>query len=83
MNFNGIEPMYTLQGALFIVYKHSLDNVHSIAFHKRTISTHLIEDETFNDSDNITNLIDYKDGQEELDSLRADKIYAKIQLSNK
>ncbi|GFU31205.1 uncharacterized protein TNCV_1742021 [Trichonephila clavipes] len=31
----------------------------------------------------INNMIDYVDGQEEMDSLRADKIYAEIQLSNK
>ncbi|GFU31334.1 uncharacterized protein TNCV_8811 [Trichonephila clavipes] len=30
----------------------------------------------------INNMIDYVDGQEEMDSLRADKIYAEIQLSN-
>ncbi|GFX10356.1 hypothetical protein TNCV_1867511 [Trichonephila clavipes] len=30
---------------------------------------HLIEDETFNDSDIINNLIDYEDGQEKPDSL--------------
>ncbi|GFT15826.1 hypothetical protein TNCV_3314341 [Trichonephila clavipes] len=36
----------------------------------------LIEDEAFNDSDIINNLIDYEDGQEVPDSLRADKIYA-------
>ncbi|PRD24314.1 UNVERIFIED_CONTAM: hypothetical protein NCL1_44149 [Trichonephila clavipes] len=35
----------------------------------------LIEDETFNNSDIIMkNLIDYEDGQEEPDSLRADTI---------
>ncbi|GFS49696.1 transposable element Tcb1 transposase [Trichonephila clavipes] len=33
----------------------------------------LIEDETFNDSDITNNLVDYEDGQEEPDSLRADK----------
>ncbi|GFW89713.1 DUF4817 domain-containing protein [Trichonephila clavipes] len=33
----------------------------------------LIEHETFNDSDIINNLVDYEDGQEEPDSLRADK----------
>ncbi|GFX84309.1 uncharacterized protein TNCV_3976541 [Trichonephila clavipes] len=43
----------------------------------------LIEDETFNDMDIINNLIDYEDGQEKLDSLRADKIYSGIWLSNK
>ncbi|GFU38396.1 hypothetical protein TNCV_2433711 [Trichonephila clavipes] len=36
-------------------------------------SQRLIEDETFNDSDIIINLIDYEDGEEEPDSLRADK----------
>ncbi|GFS53513.1 uncharacterized protein TNCV_4935631 [Trichonephila clavipes] len=46
-------------------------------------STHLMEDETFNDSDIINNLVDYEDGQKEPDSLRADTIYAGIQLSNK
>ncbi|GFV35009.1 uncharacterized protein TNCV_3025991 [Trichonephila clavipes] len=34
-------------------------------------------------SDIINNLIDFEDEQEELDSLKADKIYAGIQLSNK
>ncbi|GFU62292.1 uncharacterized protein TNCV_2108651 [Trichonephila clavipes] len=43
----------------------------------------LFEDETFNDRDIINNLIDFEDGQEELDSFRVDKIYAEIQLSNK
>lgn len=43
----------------------------------------MIEDETVNDSDIINNLIDYEDGQEEPDSITADKIYAGIQLSNK
>ncbi|GFT40684.1 uncharacterized protein TNCV_442521 [Trichonephila clavipes] len=42
-----------------------------------------MEDETFNDSDIVNNLIDYKEGQEELDSLRVNKIYARLQLSNK
>ncbi|GFV63031.1 hypothetical protein TNCV_4590781 [Trichonephila clavipes] len=36
-------------------------------------SQRLIEDETFNDSDIINNLLDYEDGQEEPDSLRVDK----------
>ncbi|GFT00714.1 uncharacterized protein TNCV_3114031 [Trichonephila clavipes] len=44
-----------------------------IAFPQRSSSQHLIEDETFNDSDVINNLIDYEDGQEESDSLRTDK----------
>ncbi|GFX95641.1 hypothetical protein TNCV_4885671 [Trichonephila clavipes] len=44
---------------------------------------HLVEEETFNDSDIINNLIDYEDGHKEPDSLRADTIYAGIQLSNK
>ncbi|GFW35354.1 forkhead box protein L2 [Trichonephila clavipes] len=35
----------------------------------------LIEDESFNNSDNTNNLIDYEDGQERLDTLRANKIY--------
>ncbi|GFU67061.1 uncharacterized protein TNCV_4969101 [Trichonephila clavipes] len=34
-------------------------------------------------SDIFNNFIDYEDGQEELDSLRVNKIYAEIQLSNK
>ncbi|GFX04762.1 hypothetical protein TNCV_2247451 [Trichonephila clavipes] len=36
-------------------------------------SPRLTEDETFNDSDIINNLIDYGDGQEKLDSLKVDK----------
>ncbi|GFY14488.1 uncharacterized protein TNCV_1315421 [Trichonephila clavipes] len=53
--------------------KQSPDNAHSVAFSQRSCSPHLIEDETFNESDIINNLIDYENGQEELDSLRADK----------
>ncbi|GFW04139.1 hypothetical protein TNCV_2669041 [Trichonephila clavipes] len=44
-----------------------------VAFSQRSSSRRLIEDETFNDSDIVNNLIDYEDGQEERDSLRADK----------
>ncbi|PRD27952.1 UNVERIFIED_CONTAM: hypothetical protein NCL1_33895 [Trichonephila clavipes] len=69
--------------ALCIGYKQSLDNTCSIPFFERSSSTHLNEDETFNDNNIINNLIDNKDGQEEPDSSRADKIYAGIQLSNK
>ncbi|GFX24481.1 uncharacterized protein TNCV_992961 [Trichonephila clavipes] len=74
--------IYTFQDALFIYYKHSLDNARSIAFSQRSIGTHLIEDETVNESDTTNNLIVYEDGLKEQDSLRADKIYAVIQLSN-
>ncbi|GFW52184.1 uncharacterized protein TNCV_2426311 [Trichonephila clavipes] len=73
----------TLQDARLIGYKQSLDNTRSIAFSQHTSSTHLIDDETFNDSDIINTLIDYEDGQEEPDSLRVDKIYPGMQLSNK
>ncbi|GFT17363.1 uncharacterized protein TNCV_4806431 [Trichonephila clavipes] len=58
-------------------------NARSIAFSQRSSSTHLIEDETSNDSDIIHNLIYYEDGHEEPDSLSVDTIYAGIQLSNK
>ncbi|GFW11375.1 uncharacterized protein TNCV_3808951 [Trichonephila clavipes] len=74
--------LYTLQYALLIGYEHSLDNARFIAFSQRHSSTHLIEDETFNDSDIINNLKDYEDGQEEPGSLRVDSIYAEIQLSD-
>ncbi|GFX98473.1 uncharacterized protein TNCV_4002421 [Trichonephila clavipes] len=63
----------TLQDALFTCYKQSPDNVHSVPFSKRSSSPRLIEDEAFNDSDIINILIEYEDGQEEPDSLRADK----------
>ncbi|GFY12965.1 hypothetical protein TNCV_665311 [Trichonephila clavipes] len=56
----------TLQDALFICYKQSLDNAHSVAFSQRSSSPRWIEDENFNDSDIINNLIDYEDGQEDL-----------------
>ncbi|GFW17532.1 uncharacterized protein TNCV_2650901 [Trichonephila clavipes] len=75
--------IYKLQDTLFICYKQSLDSANSIAFSQRTSGTHLIEDETFNDSDIINCLIDYEDGQEVPDSLRSDKMHAKIQLSIK
>ncbi|XP_017756502.1 PREDICTED: tigger transposable element-derived protein 1-like [Eufriesea mexicana] len=42
-----------------------------------------IEDETINDSDIINNLIICEDGQEEPDSMTADRIYAGIQLRSK
>ncbi|XP_023289525.1 tigger transposable element-derived protein 1-like, partial [Orussus abietinus] len=42
-----------------------------------------IEDQTINDSDIINNLIDYENGQEEPESIIADKIYAGIQISKK
>ncbi|GFY30160.1 thromboxane-A synthase [Trichonephila clavipes] len=63
----------TLQDALFICYKQSPDNTHSVSFSQRSISTRLIDDETFNDSNIINNLIDYEDRQEELDSLKVDE----------
>ncbi|GFU03165.1 hypothetical protein TNCV_2720711 [Trichonephila clavipes] len=44
----------------------SLYNAHSTAVSQRTSSTHLIENETFNDSDIINNLIDYEDGHDTL-----------------
>ncbi|GFX99164.1 hypothetical protein TNCV_2493451 [Trichonephila clavipes] len=44
-----------------------------VAFSQRYSSPRMIEEEPFNDSDIINNLIDYEDGQEEPDSLRADK----------
>ncbi|GFV63378.1 uncharacterized protein TNCV_3286201 [Trichonephila clavipes] len=50
----------------------SQDNVHSVALSQLSSNPRLIEDETFNDSDIINDLIDYEDGQEP-DSLRADK----------
>ncbi|GFV70774.1 uncharacterized protein TNCV_1946841 [Trichonephila clavipes] len=43
------------------------------AFSQRSSSPHLTEGKTFSDSDIINNLIDYEDGQEEPDFLRADK----------
>ncbi|GFX74625.1 uncharacterized protein TNCV_1158411 [Trichonephila clavipes] len=58
---------------MFICYKQSPDNAYSVAFSQRSSSPRLIEDETFNDIDIINNLIDYEDGKEEPDSLRADK----------
>ncbi|GFV88571.1 uncharacterized protein TNCV_1243811 [Trichonephila clavipes] len=61
------------QDALFICCEQSPDNAHSVAFSQRSSSPRLIEDETFNDSDIINNLIDYEDRQEEPDSLREDK----------
>ncbi|GFX69104.1 uncharacterized protein TNCV_4946031 [Trichonephila clavipes] len=70
---------------MYICYKQSPDNAHthSVGFSERSSSPRLIEDETLNDYDIINNLIDYVDGQEEPDSLRADKMYAGIQPSSK
>ncbi|GFW43283.1 uncharacterized protein TNCV_1350461 [Trichonephila clavipes] len=65
----------------------SPNNARTITFSERTSSKRLIKNETVNDSDIINNVKDNKHGQEESDSLRADKIYAhthtQIQLSNK
>ncbi|GFV43698.1 uncharacterized protein TNCV_880241 [Trichonephila clavipes] len=58
---------------MFICYKQSLDNAHSVAFSQHSSSAHLMEDQTANESDIIDNLIDSEDGQEEPDPLRADK----------
>ncbi|GFY33476.1 protein kinase C alpha type [Trichonephila clavipes] len=43
------------------VHCQSLDNECSIAFSQCSSSTHLIEDETFNDSGSINNFIDYEE----------------------
>ncbi|GFU77560.1 uncharacterized protein TNCV_3499331 [Trichonephila clavipes] len=79
--------IYTLQDALFIGYRQSLDNARvpllSLSLSQRTSSTHLIEDEIFNDNDIINNWINYEGGQKEPGSLRTDKIHAGVQLSNK
>ncbi|PRD38895.1 UNVERIFIED_CONTAM: hypothetical protein NCL1_02674 [Trichonephila clavipes] len=50
-------------------------STHSVTFSQHSSSPHLIEDETFNDSGIINNLVDYEDGQEEPDSSIADKSY--------
>ncbi|GFU47658.1 uncharacterized protein TNCV_3878491 [Trichonephila clavipes] len=69
---------YTLQEALFICYKQSPDNARSVVFSQRANSPRLIEYNTLNECGIINNLIDHADGQEEPDSLRADKIYGEI-----
>ncbi|XP_050465078.1 tigger transposable element-derived protein 1-like, partial [Cataglyphis hispanica] len=43
----------------------------------------MIEDQAVDDSDIINSLIDYENGQEEPESITADKIYAGIQISKK
>ncbi|GFV53164.1 hypothetical protein TNCV_3705351 [Trichonephila clavipes] len=63
--------IYAPKDDLFISYKLSVDNARSIDLSRRSSSTYLIEDETFNNSDIINNFIDYEDGPEEHDSLRA------------
>ncbi|PRD32135.1 UNVERIFIED_CONTAM: hypothetical protein NCL1_21395 [Trichonephila clavipes] len=60
--------LYTLPEALLICYKQSPDNARSVALSLRANIPRLVEDETFNDSDIINNLIDYEDGQEEPNS---------------
>ncbi|GFX62289.1 pro-Pol polyprotein [Trichonephila clavipes] len=59
--------------ALFICYEQSPDNAGSVALSQRANNPRLFEDETFDDSDIINNLVDYENGQEELDPLRANK----------
>ncbi|GFV32279.1 uncharacterized protein TNCV_1675651 [Trichonephila clavipes] len=75
--------IHTLQDALFIGYKQSFVNARLIAFSQRTSSTHLIEGDCQYDSDIINNLIIYEDEREEPDTLRAVKLYAEFELSNK
>ncbi|GFX82557.1 uncharacterized protein TNCV_2167051 [Trichonephila clavipes] len=75
--------IYIHQGALFICYKQSPEISRSVAFSQRANSQRLIEDDALNNCGIINNLKNYEDGREELDFLRADKIYAGIQLSNK
>ncbi|GFU96103.1 hypothetical protein TNCV_611591 [Trichonephila clavipes] len=57
--------MYTSQDALCNGYRQSRQCTFNCFISKR-----LIEDETFNDIDNINNLTDYEDGQK---NLRVDK----------
>ncbi|GFW57964.1 hypothetical protein TNCV_1419111 [Trichonephila clavipes] len=57
--------MHAFQDVLFIGYKQSLDNPRSIAFSQRTSNTHLIKDETFNDSNTVNDLKGYENGHEE------------------
>ncbi|GFX50859.1 uncharacterized protein TNCV_2732131 [Trichonephila clavipes] len=71
MSSPGFKP--SPNDALFICYKQSPGNAHSVAFSQRSSSPCLFEDETFNDSNIMNNLIDYEDGQKELDFLRVDK----------
>ncbi|GFX93390.1 uncharacterized protein TNCV_151961 [Trichonephila clavipes] len=73
--------MYTSRHFLHLLQ--SPVNARSVDISQCANSPYLIEDETLNGCGIINNLIDYADGQEEPDSLRADKIYAGIQLSNK
>ncbi|GFV33011.1 hypothetical protein TNCV_2023791 [Trichonephila clavipes] len=73
--------IYAFQEGQFIGYKQSFTR--SIAFFQRNSSTHFLEDEVFNGRDIINNLVYYEDEQDEVDSLRGVKIYARIQLSNK
>ncbi|GFV54576.1 uncharacterized protein TNCV_955571 [Trichonephila clavipes] len=53
--------------------RQSPDNAHSVDFSQRSSSPCLIEDETFNDSVIMNNLMHYEAGQEEPDFLRVDK----------
>ncbi|GFV38136.1 uncharacterized protein TNCV_709591 [Trichonephila clavipes] len=90
MNFNGFGAIvkffvnvhtYTSRRSALIGYKQSLNNARSIAFSQRTGSTHLIEDEIFNDSDIINNLIYYENGHKEIDSSRDDTTDHQIKTS--
>ncbi|GFY08119.1 uncharacterized protein TNCV_1355331 [Trichonephila clavipes] len=65
VRYAAAKHIYTRQDALFISYKQSPDNARSVAFSQRNNNPFLIENETFNNSDIINNLIDYDDGQEE------------------
>ncbi|GFS54916.1 uncharacterized protein TNCV_3576301 [Trichonephila clavipes] len=54
-----------------------------VQFSQLASSAGLIEDETVNDSNIISNLTYCEDGQKEQDTLSADKIYSDIQIFNK
>ncbi|GFT11621.1 uncharacterized protein TNCV_2906781 [Trichonephila clavipes] len=75
--------MYTSRQYFHLLSTVSRQCTRSVDFSQIANSPRLIEDETFNDCGIINYLIDCVDGQEEPDSLRADKIYAGIQFSNK
>ncbi|GFW33496.1 uncharacterized protein TNCV_2210311 [Trichonephila clavipes] len=67
--------IYTLQDAHFFCYKQSPYNARSVAFSQSANSPRMIEDETLNNRGIINNLIDYVDGQEDPDSLRAGYVH--------
>ncbi|GFX15500.1 hypothetical protein TNCV_3304291 [Trichonephila clavipes] len=70
---NGTKLLYCHQSLTSVQNFELIRPFRVVAFSQRSSSPRWIEDETFNDSDIMNNLVNYGDGQKEPESLRVDK----------